>query len=271
MIIFKTAGRALGAIIALGALTSIAIAASDKGPLRVGTNAAFAPPLEAAVAVAKAQGLEVKLIEFTDPVTPNTSLANGEIDVNYFQHKPFLDVVKKARGFDLEPVAVGIANRTGLFSKKYKSLDDLPVGARVALAGDPINFGRGLELLETAGLIKLKPDHGPQLNVDAVIDNPKKLKFLEIDFHQLPLSLNEVDLAHGYTHFLKASGVIDPHAALFWEPINPRYGVRFVVQPKSKDDPRIAQFVKIYQTAPEVRAVLDKQYGDLYVRLWETE
>lgn len=269
--IMKTLARTLLFISAIGAMSSTALAGSNTGPLRVGTNAAFAPPLEAAVEVAKAQGLDVKLIEFTDPVTPNTSLAAGEIDVNYFQHKPFLEVVKKARGYDLEPFAIGIANRTGLFSKKYKSLDEIPVGARVALAGDPINFGRGLELLETAGLIKLKPDHGPQVNIDAVVDNPKKLKFLEIDFHQLPLSLNEVDLAHGYTHFLKASGVIDPHAALFWEPINPRYGVRFVIQPKSKDDPRIAQFVKIYQTAPEVRAVLDRQYGDLYVRLWETE
>ncbi|PPQ42308.1 MetQ/NlpA family ABC transporter substrate-binding protein [Rhodopseudomonas palustris] len=271
MIVLKTAARALGLIAALGALSSIAIADAAKGPLRVGTNAGFAPPIEAAVAVAKAQGLDVKLIEFTDPVTPNTSLANGEIDLNYFQHKPFLDVVKAARGFDLEPVGIGIANKTGLFSKKYKSLSELPVGARVALAGDPFNFGRGLELLEAAGLIKLKPDHGPQVNVDAVIDNPKKLKFLEIDFHQLPQSLNEVDLAHGYTHFLKASGVIDPHAALFWEPINPRYGIVFVAQPKNKDDPRIAQFIKIYQTSPEVRAVLDKQYGDLYVRLWERE
>ncbi|BBF93000.1 hypothetical protein BLTE_16850 [Blastochloris tepida] len=268
---FKTFKGMIALISALGMLASPALAESRSGPLRVGTNAAFAPPLEAAVEVAKTKGLEVTLIEFTDPVTPNTSLANGEIDVNYFQHAPFLDVVKKARGFDLEPAAVGIANRTGLFSKKYKSLDEIPVGARVALAGDPINFGRGLELLETAGLIKLRPDHGPQVNIDAVIDNPKQLKFLEIDFHQLPLSLNEVDLAHGYTHFLKASGVIDPHAALFWEPINPRYGVRFVIQPKSKDDPRIAQFVKIYQSAPEVRAVLDRQYDDLYVRLWETE
>lgn len=263
-------GLAIGLITTLG-FTAVADAASDKPTLRVGTNAAFAPPLEAAVEVAKSQGLDVKLIEFTDPVTPNTSLANGEIDVNYFQHRPFLAVVNKARGFDLVPVGIGIANRTGLFSKKYKSLDELPVGARVALAGDPFNFGRGLELVEAAGLIKLKPDHGAQANIDAIIDNPKKLKFLEIDFHQLPLSLNEVDLAHGYTHFLKASGVIDPHAALFWEPINPRYGVVFVAQPKNKDDPRIAQFIKIYQTAPEVRAVLDKQYGDLYVRLWETE
>ncbi|NJL07106.1 MAG: MetQ/NlpA family ABC transporter substrate-binding protein [Methylacidiphilales bacterium] len=267
----KTFARALALMSSLGVLSAPALAGSESGPLRVGTNAAFAPPLEAAAEVAKTQGLDIKLIEFTDPVTPNTSLANGEIDINYFQHGPFLDVVKKARGFDLQPAAVGIANRTGLFSKKYKSLDEIPVGARVALAGDPINFGRGLELLESAGLIKLKPDHGPQVNIDAVIENPKQLKFLEIDFHQLPLSLNEVDLAHGYTHFLKASGVIDPHAALFWEPVNERYGIRFVIQPKSKDDPRIAQFVRIYQTAPEVRAALDRQYGDLYVRLWETE
>lgn len=264
------AGAGLAAVLLSGAFFPAA-AADFTGPLKVGTNAAFADPLAVAAAEAKKAGLEVKLIEYTDPVTPNTSLANREIDANYFQHKFFLDAVKQARGFDIEPYADGIVNKTGLFSKKYKSLAELPDGARVALAGDPVNFGRGLRLLEKAGLLKLKPGASLRSTTADVAENPKNLKLLEIDFHQLPLSLNEVDLAHGYTHFLLASGVTDPHSALFWEPDSETrtYGIKFVIRPESRADPRLAQFVKIYQTSPAVRAVLDKQYGDLYLRLWE--
>lgn len=253
----------------LSAIASPATAAS--GPLKVGTNAGFAAPLEVAVAEAKKQGLDVKLIEFTDPVSPNVTLANGEIDLNYFQHSLFLDVVKKERGLNLEPVAIGIVNKTGLYSKKYQRLQDLPNGARVALAGDPVNFARGLHLLQDAGLLKLKPGVGPRATLNDIIDNPRQLKLLEIDFHQLPLAVNEVDLAHGFTHFLLASGVIDPKSALHWESESEsrKYGIHFVAHPKSKDDPRVAQFVAIYQNSPAVRAELDKRFGDLYFRLWE--
>lgn len=96
-------------------------AQANEAPLKVGTTAAFAPPLEAAVSEAKKQGLKVELIEFSDWIAPNVSLANGDIDVNYYQHVPFLENAKHAAGFDLVPYAPGIINNVGLYSKRYKA------------------------------------------------------------------------------------------------------------------------------------------------------
>lgn len=260
-----------GMALILGLSGSIELTQAADQPLKVGTNAGFAKPLEVAVAEAKKQGLVVELIEFNDPVAPNVTLAHGEIDVNYFQHALFLDMVKQERHLNLEPYADGIYGKTGLYSKKYRRLEDLPVGARVALAGDPVNFGRGLKLLQLAGLIKLREGADVKANLSDVLENPKQLKILEVDFHQLPLAVNDVDLAQGFAHFLIAAGTLDPHNALLWEPLeeSKRYGIKFVIRPESRTDPRLKQFVHIYQQSPVVRAALDQQYQDLYVRVWE--
>src|SRR3989344_7906388 len=121
--------------LALGLFSSSTFAADQ--PLKIGTPAAFAIPLETAVGEAEKQGLNVELVEFTDWIAPNVSLAAGDIDVNYFQHIPFLENAKAAAGFDLVPYAPGIINNVGLYSKKYKSFNDLPQGASVAIANDP--------------------------------------------------------------------------------------------------------------------------------------
>lgn len=116
-------------------------------------------------------------MEFTDWIAPNTTLAAGDIDVNYFQHIPFLENANAAAGSDLVPFKPGIINNIGLYAKKYKSLDELPVGATVAIANDPINSGRGLQLLAKAGLITLKPGVGYKATEDDIIANPKKSRF----------------------------------------------------------------------------------------------
>ncbi len=254
-----------------GLLAGTGWALAGEPPLKVGTNASFFGPLEVAAAEAGKQGLAVDVIEFNDPVAPNLTLASGEIDANYFQHALFLDMVNRERHLDLLPYAEGIYGRTGLYSKKYGRLADLPVGARVALAGDPVNFGRGLRLLQQAGLIRLREGTAENASLADVVDNPKKLVILEVDFHQLPLAVDDVDLAQEFAHFLIAAGTLDPHQALFWEPVTEsrRYGIRFVIRPESRSDPRLARFVRIYQQSPVVRAALDRQYDDLYVRVWE--
>lgn len=110
--------------LALG-LFSSAVFAADA-PLKVGTTAAFAIPLEAAVEEAGKQGLKVELVEFTDWIAPNVSLAAGDIDVNYFQHIPFLENAKAAAGFDLVPFKPGIINNVGLYSKNSKASMSCP-------------------------------------------------------------------------------------------------------------------------------------------------
>ena len=128
-------------------------------PLKIGT-AAFAPPLEVAVSEAGKQGLKVELVEFSDWNAPNITLAQGDIDANYFQHVPFLENANREGGFQLKPFAPGIINNVGLYSKRYASLAELPEGASVAIANDPINGGRGLQLLQKAGLLKLRDGVG---------------------------------------------------------------------------------------------------------------
>lgn len=251
-------------------LTSVAtLAANYEGPLKVGTTSAFAPPLETAVAEAKKQGLAVELIEFSDWTAPNVSLENGDIDVNLFQHQPFLDNANRQGGFHLVKYAPAIINNVGLYSLRHTSLAQIPDGGTVAIANDPINGGRGLLLLQKAGLLKLRPGAGLKSTVDDIVENPKHLKILEVEAVQLSRSLEEVDLAQGYPHYLRASGVIDPNNALLFDGLeHPEYVIQFVIRDGHQDDPRLKKFVDIYQHSPVVHASLDKFYGKLYQPGW---
>jgi len=256
-------------LLGLLAVSATAISADYSGPLKVGTTAAFAPPLETAVEEAKKQGLDVKLVEFSDWIAPNVSVENGDIDVNLFQHQPFLDNANKESGFHLVKYAPATINNVGLYSKKYTSFAQIPDGGTVAIANDAINAGRGLLLLQKAGLIKLKPGVGIHATVDDIVENPKHLKIIEVEAVQLARSLDEVDLAQGYPHYLKLSGTIDPEKALLFDGLeNPEYVILFVIRDGHQDDPRLRKFVDIYQHSPVVRASLDKFYGKLYQPGW---
>lgn len=242
---------------------------AQAAALKIGTTAAFAPPLEVAVAEAKKQGLDVELVEFNDWITPNTALANKDLDANYFQHIPFLENAKKTAGLDLVPVAPGIINNIGLYSKKYQKLADLPKGAKVAIANDAINGGRGLLLLEKAGLISLKPGVGYKATLADITANPKDLNIIELEAVQLARVLDDVDLAQGYPHYIRLAKTIDPNAALLFDGVDhPEYVIQFVARPDNRDDPRLKQFVDVYQHSSVVRKALDDAYGKLYQPGW---
>lgn len=254
-------------VLALGLFSGLVNATEQ--PLKVGTTAAFAIPLETAVAEADKQGLKVELVEFTDWIAPNVSLASGDIDVNYFQHIPFLENANAAAGSHLVPYKPGIINNIGLYSKKFKSLEDLPEGATVAIANDPINSGRGLQLLAKAGLITLKPGVGYKATEEDIITNPKKIKLLQVEAVQLVRAYDDADLVQGYPAYIRLAKTFDAGSALLFDGLDhPEYVIQFVIQPKSKDDPRLAKFIDIYQHSPVVKASLDKTYGTLYQPGW---
>lgn len=256
--------------LAFGLLLASGIAQAADKPLKLGTTAAFAPPLEVAVEEAAKQGLKVELVEFTDWNTPNITLANGDIDANYFQHTPFLENANKEGGFKLKAFAPGIINNVGLYSKKYKAIADLPEGAKVAIANDPINGGRGLQLLQKAGLLKLKEGVGYKATLDDIVDNPKHIDIIELEAVQLVRALDDVDLAQGYPHYIRLAGTIDPNSALLFDGIeNKEYVIQFVTRGDYQDDGRLAKFVEVYQHSPQVRAALDKAHGSLYQPGWQ--
>ncbi|WP_462380499.1 MetQ/NlpA family ABC transporter substrate-binding protein [Pseudomonas sp. Marseille-QA0892] len=254
---------------AFAALTTLA-GIVQAGPLKIGTTAAFAPPLEVAAEQARKQGLDVELVEFTDWIAPNSSLANRDIDANYFQHIPFLENANKAAGYSLVAVAPGIINNVGLYSKKYRRFEDIPEGARVAIANDAINGGRGLQLLQKAGLIALTPRIGYRATVNDITSNPKDLQIIELEAVQLARSLDDVDLAQGYPHYIRLAKTIDPASALLFDGIdNPEYVIQFVSRPDNKDDPKLRTFIDVYQHSPEVRKALDDAHGNLYQAGWK--
>lgn len=243
---------------------------ADSAPLKVGI--ATSPQIDAlkvAAKEAKAQGLDVKIIEFTDWNTPNAALANKDIDVNYFQHIPFLENAKKQGGYDFVAIAPGTIMKIGLYSKKVKSFGELKDGAKVAIANDPVNGGRGLLLLQRAGLITLKPGVDYRATTRDIVANPKHLKIVQLEASQLARSLDDVDLAQGYPSFIKLAGTTDPNSALLFDGTeNKNFAIQWVVRPDSVNDPRIRKFIAIYQHSPAVRKALDNAFGSLYAVAW---
>lgn len=250
--------------IAVGAMmmSTLVIAA----PLTIGvTPGAIADSVEVAATEARKQGLDVKVIEFTEWTGPNIALASGDLDVNYFQHLPFLENAEKTGNYRFKPVAVGLLPNVGLFSLKYSRFADLPEGARVAVASDPANQGRGLLLLQRAGLIQLKAGVGANATLNDIVANPKKLKLIEIEGPQLVRSLQDVDLAQGVTSHYVAAGLADVaarHGLMFSGVEDTRWAIHFVSRVDNASDPRLLQFIRIYQESPAVRERIDKSYAN---------
>ena len=165
--------------------------------------------VEVAKKVAKEKyGLEVEIVSFSDYVTPNVALNDGSIDVNAFQHKPYLDAQIKDRGYKLVAVGNTFVYPIAGYSKKIKSIDELKAGSQIAVPNDPTNLGRSLLLLQKQGIIKLKADVGLNGTVLDIVENPKQVKIVELEAAQLPRSLDDVDLAIINTTY---ASQIDPH------------------------------------------------------------
>ena len=143
----------------------------------------------------KAEGIELQIVEMNDYVTPNIALAEGDIDLNSFQHLPYLEQFKKDRNLNLVSAGVTYIAPLGLYSKKYKSVEELPDKATIAIPNDPTNSGRALLLFHRIGLIKLKDPTDLHATAFDIVENPKKIKFKQLEAAQLPRVIDDVDAA----------------------------------------------------------------------------
>ncbi|KGP02642.1 MAG: MetQ/NlpA family ABC transporter substrate-binding protein [Alcaligenes nematophilus] len=239
-------------------LSSTATAA----PLKIGVvPGIFADSVAVAAQEAKKQGVDVQVIEFTDWATPNVALDAGDIDLNYYQNSNYLANAVRDKGFKLVSVQPGILSYLGLYSLKHATLADLPDGAKVAIASDAVNVGRGLRLLQHAGLITLRPETGLLGTPDDIVSNPKNLKFVEVEGPQLARATQDVDLAQGFPYFILASNAFDATKALSLTSYeDDSWAIQFVARSDKTEDPRIAQFLEVYKTSPAVREAIDQFY-----------
>ena len=240
-----------------------------RNSIKVGATAGpQAEVLEVAKRVAAKDGLSIQIVEFNDFIQPNVALNQGDLDANIYQHQPFLDNQIKERKYELTSIAQTIIIPMGIYSKKIKKLDELKPGSIVAVPNDPTNGGRGLLLLEKAGLIKLNPQAGLKATPQDIVDNPKKLKIKELEAAQVPRSLDDVDIAAVNANYAVVAGLSPKTDSILLEDAKSPYACVIVVRSKDKADPVFQKLIKAYQS-PEVKAFVEKQYKGAFVAVWK--
>ncbi len=236
--------------------------------LRVGVTAGpHAEIMEAVKKVAEKDGLNIQIVEFNDYIQPNVALNQGDIDVNSFQHKPYLDHIVKDRNYELVSVANTVIFPMGLYSKKIKKLDELKDGAVVGMPNDPTNGARALLLLEKHGLLKLKPGVGAKASVADIVANPKNLKLKELDAALIPRSLDDFDIAGINTNYAMTAGLVPTKDALVLEDANSPYANIIATRAKDKEDPRVKKLIKAYYS-PEVKKFVEEHFKGSVVTAW---
>jgi D-methionine transport system substrate-binding protein len=241
------------------ALSSEAIHAQDT--VRIGVTAGpHAQIAEVARTVAARDGLVLQIVEFQDYIQPNAALDAGDLQANSYQHRPFLQSQIQARGYKITAVGDTVTFPMGFYSKKVKSLDALPKGAKVGIQNDPSNSGRALALLQKYGAIRLKPGAGISATLADIAENPKGLQIVPLEAAQLPRSLDDLDAAAINTNYAVQANLVPTRDAIAIEDAKGPYANLLAVRTVDKDKPWVAKLVKAFQS-PEVRKLVESSFG----------
>jgi len=223
------------------------------------TPVPHAEVLEFIKPILQADGIELRIVEFTDYVLPNLALADGELDANYFQHIPYLETFAADHRLDLT-VLVGVhIEPMGLYSQRIGSLDELRSGATVAIPNDATNGGRALLLLQEAGLIRLAEGAGITATVFDVAENPRNLRFRELEAPLLPRALADVDAAVINTNYALEAGLVPLQDAIVIEGAESPYVNVVAVRTGDETNPALLKLAEAL-TRPEVREFILEKY-----------
>jgi D-methionine transport system substrate-binding protein len=223
---------------------------------------------EVAQKVAAQRGLDVDIVTFSDYLMPNAALADGDLNANAFQHVPYLDAQKAARGYDIVPVGATIVEPMGMYSEEIKTIDSVKPGARIGIPNDPTNGGRALLLLAAHGLISLREGSGPIPTVLDVAGNPKNLKLSELDAALLPRALGDLDAAVINTNFALDAGLDPRKNAIIREPrVDNPYSNVIAVRAEDKDAVWVKDLVAAYQS-DAVAQFLEKRFKGAIEPAW---
>ncbi|MEV7677193.1 MetQ/NlpA family ABC transporter substrate-binding protein [Streptomyces sp. NPDC088341] len=204
-------------------------------------------------------GLKLEVKEFTDYVLPNTATQSGEVDANFFQHKPYLDDFNKKNGTDIVPVVNVHLEPLGLYSNKIDDLKGIKSGQSIAIPNDTTNEGRSLKLLADNGVITLKDGAGIDANLSDIKD-AKGIEFKELEAATLPRALNDVDAAVINGNYALEADLKPAQDALALEKSegNP-YANFLAVKRGNEKDPRVQKLAELLNT-PEVKKFIEDTY-----------
>lgn len=262
-------------LVVLLACTSLVLTACspDEGdkPLKVAINTGPDQQIwDEVVKLAKEkQGLDIKVITFNDYVLPNEALRNNDVDVNAFQTVPYYEAQSKERGYQFEIIGKTFIFPIAAYSNKIKTIEALPDGATVAISNEATTLGRSLLLLQAQGLIKLKEGVGYLPTTLDIIENPKKLKFAEIDTPQLTRTLSDpnIYLSIINNNFSSQVGLLAKRDGLFMENTDSPYVNLIVARAKDKDNERLKKLVAVFQSDEILQKAQEVYKGDA-VKAW---
>lgn len=168
--------------------------ASDGTVITVGASPSpHAEILKAVEDEIKSAGYELKVVEYNDYVQPNVALSEGDLDANYFQHKPYLDNYNQENGTDLVSAAAIHFEPMGIYAGKSSDIKNVPDGAKIAVPSDATNEARALLLLQDQGVLKLKDGAGLEATKNDIAENPHNVEFVEVEAASVPRTLQDAD------------------------------------------------------------------------------
>ena len=218
----------------------------------------------------KKQGITIKYVTFNDYVQPDVALKEGKIDMHSCLTRYYFDSYNKREHAHLTSIGNTVISPLGVYSKKYQNIKDLPDGATVAIPNEPTTLGRGLNVLQSAGLIKVKKSSGIKPSLNDITSNPKNLKFKEVDPATAARALNSVDASIINGNYAEAANLNPKKDAIYLEPVNQKakpYVNIIAVQAKNKDNKTYKKVVEAYQTEATKKAI-EKTYHGSEVAAW---
>lgn len=268
---FKKSALLGAAVLVLGGV--LAGCGSDssavKNEITVGvTPGSSEQIMEYVVEKAKKEGLTVHVKTFSDYITPDQAVATGDIDVNLYQHKPFMDAFNAKNGTNLVSIGTTYLAPLAVYSHKYKSLNEIPDGGTIAIPNDPTNGSRALILLEKQGLITLDPKKDPLKAVPQdIVENPKHIQIIELEAAQLPRSLEDTDASVINAGFAISAGLNSKRDGIAVEGDTSPYVNIVATRAKDKDNPTYKKFVSIFQS-DDVRDFINKEFEGVIIPGW---
>ncbi len=242
-------------------------AAESAQVLKVGASPSpHAEILKAAIPELEKEGVKLEVVEFTDYIQPNVALSNKELDANYFQHKPYLDNYNKENKTDLEVVVPVHFEAMAVYGGKSKDLANVADGAQIAVPNDPTNEARALLLLQEQGLLKLKDGAGLEATPKDIVENPKNIKFVEVEAAAVPASLTSADFAVINGNYALGAG-LNPKDALAVESVESEAGKTYsnylVARPDNKDSESIQKLAKVLNSEAIAKFINDTYSGSV--------
>lgn len=221
----------------------------------------------------KDTGKKIKIVSFSDYNQPNEALKAGDIDINAFQHKKFLEDYNKSHKTDIVSVGDTLLAPMGIYSDKIKDVKELKDGDKIAIPNDPTNGARALFLLQSAGLIEVDGKEGDAITVDDIKENPKNLEIIELDASQTARNLTEVAVSVINSGVAVDAGFVPTEDSIYLEDKDDLAKAIYVniiaARKEDKDSKTLENFIKNYYQTDETKKLVEKETKGSEIPAWK--